>query len=445
MRLRKINYTYNVVIRTSMKNLFIAIFSLSILLGCNIENKPNDKKNIVISSYDNDHFISQRRLLEQGFENLDLSSESQWDSLNNITHKKVIHTKGNVLPDIRTFGWHLYSNGSSYKNYNFRMLWGLSYFSYSVEPKTGGYKSIHQWKTTALVDSAQINGCKIFLTVSNFGRNNNSIFLENPIAQKTLIDSLSSLLNLRSADGINIDFEGISKENKDDYTKFILQISRSLKQENPKYMVSLCLYATDWNDIFDIEAIDSSIDFYTLMGYDYYGSFSRTTGPVTPFKNSKTFGKGLKTSVNYYNNKGAQLSKLIVGLPYYGVEWYTKKSEMGTVVTKFRSHPPYKSIREVYLDSLKFPIQFDSKSSSSYLIIRDSNESYRQIFFEDKRSLSLKYDWIKNNKIGGVGIWALGYDDGYSRLWNLLAEKFSQEQNETIYKNQQMPDSQKPD
>lgn len=306
---------------TYMKKLLIAILSISLLLSCNIDNKPNDNKNKAINSIDNDEFISQRHLQEQTIENFNFNTELQWDSLNNITHEKVIHAKGKVHPDIRTFGWHLYSNGSSYKNYNFPMLWGISYFSYSVEPETGSYKSIHQWKTTSLIDSAKINGCKIFLSVSNFGSKNNSVFLENPMAQKMLIDSVSSLLALRSADGINIDFEGVSKENKDGFTKFILQISKSLKQVNPKYMVSLCLYATDWYDIFDIEAIDPYIDFYTLMGYDYYGSFSKTTGPVTPFKNSEIFGNGLETSTNYYNNKGVHLSKLIVGLPYYGAEW----------------------------------------------------------------------------------------------------------------------------
>ncbi len=408
-----------------MKKIFITIFLLSLFLSCNTDNKSNDGEKKSISS--NDNYISQRHLHEQKFGNLNLKTEQQWDSLNNISHKNIVHKKGKVHPDTRTFGWHIYSNGTSYKNYNFSMLWGLSYFSYSVQPETGSYKSIHQWKTTSLVDSAKAKGCKVFLTVANFGSNDNSVFLKNPQAQQTLIDSICSLLALRSADGINIDFEGVAKADKSNFMKFVIKISKSLKQDNPKYMVSLCIYATDWNDIFDIDAIDKSIDFYTLMGYDYYGSFSKTTGPVTPFKSSNKFGNGLKTSVNYYHNKGVHLSKLIVGLPYYGAEWSTKNSEMGAVVTKFKSHPRYKTIREFYIDSLNIPIQFDPKSASSYLIINEDSNNYRQIFFEDEKSLSIKYDWIKKNKIGGVGIWALGYDDGYSRLWDLLAEKFSQE------------------
>lgn len=414
-----------------MKKLIIILTFSILITGC--INDSKDDNSIVL--LDKREFISQRYLHEKTYGDFNFKNEQEWDSLNNISHEQVLFTKEKVHPDIRTFGWHIYSNGSSWKNYNFRMLWGLSYFSYVIQPETGNYKSIHQWKTTALIDSAKVNDCKVFLSVSNFGSDNNSIFLENSKAQRTLIDSLSSLLALRAADGINIDFEGVSKKNKEDFTKFILKVSKKLKQDNPKYMISLCLYATDWNDIFEIDAIDPYIDFYTLMGYDYYGGFSKTTGPVSPLKKSVKFGNGLEKSVNAYKNKGVHLNKLIIGLPYYGAEWYTKNSEIGAIVTKFKSHPPYNSIRELYIDSLNIPLQFDPKSSSSYIVIKDSVNDYRQLFFEDVKSLSIKYDWIKKNKIGGVGIWALGYDNGYPELWNLLTEKFSQKQNSTLYNN----------
>lgn len=414
-----------------MDKLIIVLTSLILVSGC-LNDSTNEK--LIISSVKKE-FISQRHLHEKTYGDFNFKNEQEWDSLNNISHEQVPYRKGKVHPDIRTFGWHIYSNGSSWKNYNFPMLWGLSYFSYSIQPQTGNYKSIHQWKTTALIDSAKANDCKVFLSVSNFGRDNNSIFLENPKAQRTLIDSLSNLLALRAADGINIDFEGVSKKNKKDFTKFILEVSKKLREVNPKYLISLCLYAKDWNNIFDIKAIDSHVDFYTLMGYDYYGSFSKTTGSVTPLKKSERFGNGLEESVNAYKNKGVHLNKLIVGLPYYGAEWYTRSPEIGARVTRFKSHPPYKSIRKYYIDSLSIPLQFDPKSSSSYIVIKDSVNNYRQLFFEDVKSLSIKYDWIKSNKIGGVGIWALGYDNGYPTLWNLLTEKFSQEQETTLYNN----------
>jgi spore germination protein YaaH len=419
-----------------MKIFLLIIFSSLLLIGCNNDKTAEySNKNLEI---DNSALMSQRHLHEQKFEGFDFHTEHQWDSLNSISLEKVAFKKAKLNSDIRTFGWHIYSNGSSWKNYNFSMLWGLSYFSYSIQPETGNYKSIHQWKTTAMIDSAQASNCKVFLSVSNFGKDNNTVFLKNPRAQKTLLDSLSNLLALRSANGINIDFERVSKKDKKSFIKFIVEISKKLKKVNPDYMISLCLYADDWNDVFDIKAIDPHVDFYTLMGYDYYGGFSKTTGPVTPFNTSSSYGNGLKNSIQYYENQGVHLDKLIVGLPYYGAQWVTEKETPGAKVSKFIDHPPYKNIREFYIDSLQTPVRFDSISASSYLIVNDGDNAYRQLYFEDKKSLSIKYDWIKKNKLGGVGIWALGYDNGYSDLWDLLAEKFSEEsekQDTTFYNN----------
>lgn len=407
-----------------MKKIIFIITSFFLMSGCLNNGSHKESKD----SSDEFEFVSQRHLNDKKFRDYNFKNEQDWDSLNNFSSQDSLgYKKGKVTSKFRTFGWHLYSNGSVWKNYNFPMLWGVSYFSYSVQPETGSYKSIHQWKTTALIDTAKANNCKVFLSVSNFGGPNNSVFLKNSQAHKTLIDSLSNLLALRNADGINIDFEGVLKEDENNFTKFIVKISKELKRMNPNYMISLCLYARDWDNIFDFKTIDSHIDFYTLMGYDYYGSFSKETGPVTPFKKSEKFGNGLKVSVNTYKDKGVNLSKLIVGLPYYGAEWYTKNPEIGTVVTRFKSHPPYNSIMDYYIDSLGIATQFDSKSISSYIVVKDSLDHYRQLFFEDVKSLSIKYDWIKDNKIGGVGIWALGYDNGRKELWNLLSEKFSQE------------------
>ncbi len=414
-----------------MKIFLIAIISLILLTGCRDDGKDES----LISLSENSGFISKRHLHDKTLDDSNFTTEQQWDSLHDISNKKIVYKKGKLDAQYKTFGWHPYYNGSSYKTYNFSILWGVSYYSYSIEPKTGNYKSIHQWKTTALIDSAKVHNCKVFLSISNFGKTNNTVFLKNLEAQNTLIDSLSNLLAFRGANGINIDFEGVPKNSKKEFTKFIALISKKLKKINPSYMISLSLYAVDWNNVFDINALDPYIDFYTLMGYDYYGSFSKTTGPLTPFTSSEKFGNGLIASVDRYRNKGVHPKKLIIGLPYYGVEWYTNSDKIGADVVKFRSHPSYKSIRTIDIDSLHIPLQFDTISSSSYMIMKDSNNTFRQLYFEDVKSLSIKYDWIKKNNFGGVGIWALGYDNDYSELWNLLTEKFSEEQNATLYNN----------
>ncbi|WP_299161725.1 glycoside hydrolase family 18 protein [uncultured Tenacibaculum sp.] len=353
-------------------------------------------------------------------------SEKQWDSVQNTSNKILQHPKSKRNSNNKILGWHIYSNGTSYKNYNFKLLWGISYFSYVINPLTGASKNKHHWKTTALIDSAKVHGCKVFLSVSNFGAKSNSQFLNNTKAQETLINNLVELLDYRKADGINIDFEGVAKKDKKLFTSFINRISKKLKKVNPNYLVTLCLYANDWHRVFDIKNIQTSVDFYTLMGYDYYGNFSKIAGPISPLKNSQKFGNGLEHSVTHYIQKGVTPAKLIVGLPYYGGEWYTKSESVPSKVVKYKSSPTYSTIKRIYIDSLKVPVNFHAQSGATYLSFKENN-AYRQLWFENPKSLALKYDWIKKNKLAGVGIWALGYDDGYADLWNLLSEKFSEQ------------------
>ena len=49
---------------------------------------------------------------------------------------------------------------------------------------------------------------------------------------------------------------------------------------------------------------------------------------------------------------------------------------------------------------------------------------YRQCHYENVRSLRAKYDLVKAQGLGGIGIWALGYDGDRPELWSLLEEEF---------------------
>ncbi len=394
------------------KNAFLSIFVLLLIISCSKKSQHQP-------------FKSSRHTEENLHRKFNFTKESQWDSLQNRKPSTAIFEKKKRNSKHKTFGWHAYSGGTAYKSYNFDILWGISYFSYSLNPTNGNYESIHQWKTTALIDSAQAHDCKVFLSVSNFGASKNSKFLKNSAAQDNLIKNLTELLAYRNADGINIDFEGVPNSSKADFSNFIIKISEKLKAKNPKYMVSLCLYAEDWHHIFDIPKINSAIDFYTLMGYDYYGSFSKIAGPVSPLKTSRIFGNGIEYSVDYYLSQGIAPDKLIVGVPYYGAEWLTTTNTIPSKVSKFLANPPYKTIKNNYINKLDAPVQFNTESESSYITLKE-NTGYKELWFENVKSLSLKYDWIKEKNLAGAGIWALGYDHGYPELWNLLNEKFSE-------------------
>lgn len=53
-----------------------------------------------------------------------------------------------------------------------------------------------------------------------------------------------------------------------------------------------------------------------------------------------------------------------------------------------------------------------------------STKTWRMLFADDERSLGYKYDFAKEKNLGGVGIWALGFDDRNNELWDQLAKTF---------------------
>ena len=65
---------------------------------------------------------------------------------------------------------------------------------------------------------------------------------------------------------------------------------------------------------------------------------------------------------------------------------------------------------------------WDPLSSAEWIPYQDSN--WRQVWYDDSLSLSIKYQYAKNADLSGIGIWALGYDDEHPELWDALFNEF---------------------
>ena len=52
-------------------------------------------------------------------------------------------------------------------------------------------------------------------------------------------------------------------------------------------------------------------------------------------------------------------------------------------------------------------------------------DGWHQAWYDDVESLTAKYDSVNRRGLGGVAIWALGYDGANPELWDLLTTWFS--------------------
>ena len=329
------------------------------------------------------------------------------------------------------FGWHPHWMGSSWKKYPFELLSTIAYFSYNVNSRTGlsqNPKQIEDWKTTELIAVAQEKNTRVLLTVSLHGKKNNAHFLSNELLWNNLYEDVGKLVLDRYADGIDINFEDIPDDLKNEFTRFVSNFRKSLgmkfKNNNREApYISLTLPAHKDRENFNVEKLESEVDLFVIMGYDY----NSTSDPdaVSPLQSEGIFS--LTNTIAYFKAVNLNLSKTILALPYYGILWDISIKKDESIEAVVERKLTYSEIKKLFLENpdIKAEVDLDPISMSKVYRAAFDDYSIKEIHFDDVFTLSKKYDYAMVNGMRGIGVWALGYDNGSTELWNLIERYFS--------------------
>jgi hypothetical protein len=347
----------------------------------------------------------------------------QYDSINGFIGRNPMRRTVSELQK-RVFGYHPYWMGNAWQNYRWDLLSDLCYFSYDTDPNTGNPVSTNGFLTAEVIDTALAHGVKVHLCVTLFS--GHAAFFGNPQAKQTLIGNLLTLVVQRGIQGINLDFEAVPSSQQQGLTDFIIQISDAFRTNLPVTELSIAAPAVNWSNTFDLPAIAPALDLIMIMAYDYYWNGSSIAGPVSGYwPLTSSFNYAVNRSLSYYQSQGVPDEKLLLGLPYYGREWPVTSNTLPSGTTGNGTAVTYRNVRG---NSSGFytPANFywDNRSYNPYYSYFNNN--WRQCFYDDTRSLGAKYDLVNRRNTGGIGIWALGYDNGYPELWELIEEKFTQ-------------------
>ena len=372
------------------------------------------------------------------------SNNFTWDSIQNVYYVKDKNYK-TIKPNNEVFGWHPYWMGSKWENYPFELLSTISYFSYKVDPLTGFYTDenhdqIKEWKNTAMVDSAKANNTRVLLTVSCHGYDNNNEFLDNEDRWDMLIKTTSNLLLNRKdsihGDGIDLNFENLPYFKREKFNRFVKKFKEKLDDEfekkNEEFFLSITLPAFNSKDNFDVKELQKHADLLIIMGYDYHIG-DEVQGAVAPLQSSENSSLSLSSTLQHYQDQGIDPSKTILALPYYGSLWVGKLNQSGNTVintSTYKKPLTYSEIRKKYIDNDKLKVDpfRDEKSMTNYYSLNFEDNTTEEIWFDDDYTLRKKYDFALSNKLKGIGVWALGYDNGYNDLWNVIEDKFATDQ-----------------
>lgn len=265
----------------------------------------------------------------------------------------------------------------------------------------------------AYLEWARNNNCKIWPMVQNAGdstmMDTTSKIMNSYEKRKALIESIVNVCIKYKLDGINIDFENMRKDDKDLYSRFIIELEPRMKELG--LVLSVDVTAPDgsdtWSLCFDRHVIGDVADYIIFMAYDEYGESSTKSGTTVGYDWVEL---GIK---KFLETEEVEPEKLILAVPLYTRLW--TEDSAGKVIKK--SVVSMKDIDSTIPSDVER--KWDDKLKQYYVEYNDGN-NLKKMWIEDVKSLKEKVSLITNYKLGGVASWEKGMET--DEVWKLFQE-----------------------
>lgn len=214
---------------------------------------------------------------------------------------------------------------------------------------------------------------------------------------------------------LNLDVESFldaSESARANFTTFVRTVTDQIKsQKLGTVTLDLIPISLVRQKIYDAKAIGAIVDRVVLMIYDYHYTGSFTSGANAPIGGAgKTLEYDTETAVKEAL-KVMPAGKILLGIPLYGYEWETISSAPDSAtIPGGSSIASSKRIADLLNSCATCSAQFDETAKEPYLIYPE-NAYFNQIYFENEASVKEKVAMAQKYKLGGVALWALGYED----------------------------------
>lgn len=345
------------------------------------------------------------------------------------------------------FGFVPYWTMNKLDNVDFNTLSTLSFFGVPVmgdgnlDTTDIGYTKFHSKQATDLFIKAHNHKTRVVLTITQMENANIEALLDSDEAQEIAVSQTVDEVKKRGIDGVNVDFEYVGNPGylyREKYSQFIAKLTNRMHEEVAGSRVTISVYASAAKSpkLYNIKELGATTDGIFMMAYDFAVAGSEKAAPTAPlygYKEGK-YSYDVATAVHDFL-RYMPANKLILGVPYYGYNYPVAKPAVNasTYPSWYWNGDRATQTYEVAQENVNATVRSDDDYTEGWDSVgevgwkaykSESTGTWRMIFLDDSRSLSLKYDFAKNNNLAGVGMWALGFDEGHPELWDLLRAKF---------------------
>lgn len=276
-----------------------------------------------------------------------------------------------------------------------------------------------------LKKQAKDTGVKVMVAITNFDIDSIDRLVTSKTATNTFISNLTSFVSDNDLDGINLDFEYQSDELMPDslyYSRFLKKVKEELTKIKPNFVLSIDLMSNSIvkNPDYDLEKLAENVNQIIIMTYDYHHPGSETAGHVAPL-----YGGADERNVNEvisFTRSKILDNKIVMGIPLYGYEWETESSSYESPVIKDTpvAMATYSRIKELLSERPDIKMKWNDIAKSPWITFFEDG-FIKQIYFENDLSLTHKMQYVAKNDLGGIALWALGYEGDFLNPWKIIS------------------------
>lgn len=253
-----------------------------------------------------------------------------------------------------------------------------------------------------MIEAAWENGTRPLLVLTPFsgGAFNNQlvkVLAENVEIQERLIGQILITVEDRGYAGVNVDFEYILPENRQQYAEFLGRLRSRLNEQGYSLSAAAAPKVSDDQkgllvEGLDYELLGQNTDTVFLMTYEW----GYTYGPpmaVAPLDK-------VRSVVEYALTK-IPAEKLILGIPNYGYDWMLPY-ERG--VTRARTIGNEEAVAIAVQNGAS--IEYAQIAQSPWFVYRAGGMEH-VVWFEDVRSIQAKWELVREYGLSGAWYWNL--------------------------------------
>jgi len=300
----------------------------------------------------------------------------------------------------------------------------------NIDTAWRGYTAYMSSNAVAVTNAAHAAGVRVVPTFQLFDRSSVAkmqAFLSSTTAQDRFIAQALRLMERRSADGANIDFEPLPDRIAPAFLAFVERFGTAMRARFPSAELTVATSAGAGRIL--ATGLHPLVDYMFIMTYNYHWSGSGVAGPIAPLDNTT---RTVKIHVSRFLERGVPPSKILMGIGYYGYDWPVTDNVPHATIRANRAayggvwSVTYASARDWLADHPSVVRHEDTVQGSAWFTYWDSaHKTHRQVYFEDEQSVAAKHDYAIAHNLAGIGIWTLGSDGAYRQMWDVIRSKFS--------------------